>query len=189
MADSKDMASKLGLTDDDQAHLQGYTKYLDTDQREAIKKMMDQRMADQSRAVEIASRGIFQDKTPEEQEFLNKQLDPGMQGLIGGGGVMGGVQSIGKAAAPIIQEGVAAAKPMAAEAMQAAKSGMSNLEQYLMKMKGLAREGGYAQRLGAEAKGAAGLSSEAGQTLTGVTKGPMEDAIIKQQLANKMRGL
>lgn len=174
MADTNDMSKKLGLTEDDQSHLQGYTKYLDTDQREAIKKMMDQRMADQSRAVEIASRGIFQDKSPEEQEFVDKNLNPAMQGLVGGG-VMGGIQSVGKAAGPVIQEA------------------SSGLKAYLEKMAANQRPGGYAQRLGQTLGGAektaAELSGEAGRTLTGTAGGTLEDAAIKQQLANKMRGL
>lgn len=93
------------LNDDDKQKLQGYANHLDTyDPKEEMRKHFDQMKADQNRAIEIASRSPFAEKTPEEQQFADKQLGPVLQGLIGGGGFMGGVGKVAKSGANAIDQ-------------------------------------------------------------------------------------
>lgn len=62
------------------------------------------------------------------------------------------------------------------------------MEKFMKMKQALGREGGYAQRVG-QGKSAQVLSNEAGNALSGLTQGTMQDAAIQQQLANKLKGL
>lgn len=80
--------------DVDQDKLAAYSNYLDTnDPKQNIRDMMDKQMDNKAKAVDIASRGPFQEKTPEDQAFEEQHLDPLTRGLIGGG-VMGSTTSV-----------------------------------------------------------------------------------------------
>ena len=82
------------LSDEDKAKLDAYTKHLETfDPRQALMEKFNKQEADRSRAMDIATRSPFADKTPEEQEFEEKNLDPMTRGMIQGG-VMGSIAKV-----------------------------------------------------------------------------------------------
>ena len=67
---------------------------LNRDPKQEIKDYFQKMSDDQSRATEIASRGPFQEKTPEEQAFEEQNLSPIVRGLMGGG-AMGSIAKVG----------------------------------------------------------------------------------------------
>lgn len=79
-------------------------------QRDKINELFRKKDEEQKRAVELASRSPFSTKTPEEQQFMEQNLDPLTQGMIGGG-AMGRIANVAaeapvaaKAAFPAIQK-------------------------------------------------------------------------------------
>lgn len=75
--------------------LKAYTKYLDeNDPKENIKQLFDQQITNTDKGMEIASRGPFQNKTPEEQQFEEQNIDPMTRSMLGGGGTAGTLKPI-----------------------------------------------------------------------------------------------
>lgn len=126
------------LDDKDKEKLAQYSQYLDTnDPKQNLANNMQQDQNNMNKAVDIAARGPFQERTPEEQQFADKQLGPMLQGLIGGG-TMGSVNKVGQEIKPAFNRlqqmmqvgGIKAPVNNAAQALQV-KDALQNAGQVL----------------------------------------------------------
>jgi hypothetical protein len=82
------------LSPEDQAKLAVYTKTMNTPND--ADQYFDNLKATSDKAISIAANGA---KTPEEQAFVEKNLDPASRGILSGG-VIGSVENVGAKSAP-----------------------------------------------------------------------------------------
>lgn len=94
--------------------------------------LLSQQKEDLNRAMETASRGPFEEKTPEEQQFEESNIDPLTRGLLMGGPVRGVASKI----APIIPE----IKPAAIGAFNRLKSYMTGNPQLMTPSEFIAKQ-------------------------------------------------
>lgn len=88
---AQSIGEKFGLTPEDHSKLEGYAKHLDTyNPREEMRKQFEADKANRQKAMDIMSRPVWEEKTPEEQAFVDKHIDPVSQGIMQGG-VIGSV--------------------------------------------------------------------------------------------------
>lgn len=110
----------VAVTPDDSTKLAAYSKALDaTDPKPQMKQYFDNMIANTNKAQDIAAQS---NPTPEDQAFLEKQIPDPLTRSVMGGGVMGGISSVGKSF-PGIAKAIGAGVQEAAPAIENAASG------------------------------------------------------------------
>jgi hypothetical protein len=72
--------------------------------RELAKQKMNEMFGNQNKAITIASRPTWVKNTPEEDEMVEKNLDPLTRGLVSGGAMIGGVGTEAESVLPPLVE-------------------------------------------------------------------------------------